>query len=66
MLNEASRRERKQQARERLVELQGQGYRFLVTHDEGSSWLGSRSEGIEIEYLLGSDFVGNVIVDAAE
>ena len=62
MLNETNRRKRKEQARERLAELRERGFRYLVTRDDGASWTGSTNDGIEIEVLLGSGFVGNVVV----
>lgn len=62
MFNASDRRERQQEARERLSELRARGYRYLVTQDDGASWMGSRSDGIEIESLLGSQFIGKVVV----
>lgn len=62
MINAVKRRDRKELAQKRLCELRDKGFRYVMTNDEGATWIGSQSDGIEIENLLGIEFVGNVVV----
>lgn len=54
--------ERILRTRERLIELRKQGFKYLVTHDDGDTWIGSEESGIEIDDLIEITFLGEVQV----
>ena len=46
--------------RQRLIELRDRGYAFVETSDDGDTWEGSRTNGLEINDLIEHGFLGDV------
>ena len=63
MINRLEKQHKKETVRRRLVALRENGFPFVETHDDGSSWVGSRTGGVEIDELLLTSFVGNVVLE---
>lgn len=49
--------------RRNLNQLRKEGYRYIVTPDDGDTWVGSEDKGLEIDELMISGFIGKVEVD---
>lgn len=60
-----SNQDRVNKTRERLMELKSQGFRYIVTTDDGDTWIGSHEGGLEIHELIESCFMGEVLVAVA-
>lgn len=60
-----SNQDRVNKTRERLMELKSQGFRYIVTTDDGDTWIGSHENGLEIDELVESCFMGEVLVAVA-
>jgi len=50
------------QTREKLLQLRTQGYGYLVTTDDGDTWVGSHERGLDIEDLIHRGFIGQVVL----
>jgi hypothetical protein len=53
------------ETRQRLCQLREQGYRYITTHDDGDTWVGSEQSGLAISLLLEMGrFMGQVDVES--
>ena len=52
------------EARQKLQTLKSLGYRYIVTADDGETWIGSHLEpGLEIDLLMQRSFVGRITLN---
>jgi threonine dehydratase len=42
------------------MELRKQGYEYIETSDDGDTWVGSQTHGLEISDLIQHGFLGDV------
>ena len=52
-------------ARRRLNQLKSRGFKYIVTVDDGESWIGSHDSGLEIDDIITSHFMGEIMVESA-
>lgn len=46
----------------RLCTLLEQGYKFIVADEDGENWFGSTHDGLPIESVLGTSFLGEISI----
>ena len=49
--------------RARLIQLREMGFKFIVTKDDGDTWIGTNSDGIAIADLIETSFQGTIRID---
>ena len=57
-------RRRITETREKLQTLKTLGYRYIVTADDGETWIGSHQKpGLEIDQLINHCFLGRITIN---
>lgn len=51
---------------DRLCTLLQQGYRFIVADEDGDTWFGSVHDGLPIECILGTGFLGEISIQSPQ
>ena len=54
--------DRAQKTRQKLSQLHQMGYEFITTVDDGDTWIPTREPGLEIKDLIGSSFMGEILI----
>ncbi len=62
MIATASEFDRANRTRQKLNQLREMGYKFITTRDDGDTWIPSADEGLEIDRLIESVFMGEILI----
>lgn len=57
--------ERRETTKQRLTALKEKGYQYICTHDDGATWVPADTDGLEIDHLLETSFIGNINLSEA-